>query len=612
MARFFMRRRGRQRSTVEAPLEFPDNSASGYEPFGDASATSLFDGPGGTRDEIQSRIILLEDRVAQLESQRHSAPPPIITPETAPTSVAETYSPDLESDESSTDEIYARLLLKYLKTPNPSSAFGSLELITIIGELRDGSIAWWCEAHGYAGASSPQVFDGLKFERGAVVRARVVSHLWGCFVTVVVPEISRPPSTLQDILTSDNVPESIRSSWQSDLEPGDIVLARVPYDGFLPIDRKGRIAKNRPAVFIRWQHDYALVRAIYDADGYVAANDIGEELEDTNCLNKKSVVRNAEYDLSPSNFLHHIGQVGPNDAQRLNLPVRTTTLTRIHQQKKTQHRVSDERTHTPPTGIERDSTSTDLRLALRSVRDSVGRMNRLASPEEVLAALIVQIVSNETANSALRTSGIKYAFLGDVLREACEVCGVQYQRGSLSSMLDQHLDVWNANNQTRLGKRLDGDNLPVLVVVDDTVSSTGAAAPDAEIGESHEGLGLDLPEDYVVPDVIIYDQFSGAIITGEVRLDLATELQRLRAGSTAPAYLIGSDEHAAWRGFQEAARHRGWSIRTASERADQVATAESIARSHGAQVVTIVSAHADMVAALENLGPIVNVVSSVS
>lgn len=450
MGRIFGRRRRNAEGSADSRLE----SASSAQEF------------PGTAEEVAALVVGLlapelrdlDGRLELLEAHLRNAGDRSTTPD--PAAHADTsYDETPDFDAATADVLHAHHLRRYFGCATQSPPNGTIRTVTIVGELKDGSIAWHGDDDSVCGRTTRDVLEGVSPVRGQTLRARVVTHLWGCHLAAVVPLAGKRSSSPTDFSREHPVPQSVEDSWQKDLQTGDIVLARVPYDGYRPVDDQGRIVKHRPVVFVRWEDGYALCRAIYDADSYVAERELGQPLVDTVVLTKESVVRNAEYDLDPTGFLRRLGTVGPRDRRMMNLP-------------------------------------------------------------------------------------------------------------------------------------------------------DAAVAPPSPSNHAPVNRELEIPVDYATPDVILFDQMSVARIVGEARIDMAVELSRLRDGGDAPGYIIGSDAQPGWRKFQHAAAERGWGVVVVEDRKSLIARAESLAREHGAEVITVVSHLADFVADLENLGYVVNVVST--
>lgn len=385
----------------------------------------------------------------------------------------------LDFAELTTDQQYAKIMSAFVGQRPTSKAGGELIDIMILGELLDGSIAWVNEKLTAFGQMHPEMLGDELPMPDDRLRARVTSYPWGHVVTAVAPKSLTRSLQARELSTNvsnaGTIPSEQRGTFRERLQPGDIVLARIPYDGASLAIRGDRIAKYRPAVFIRWEQDYAILRAIYDLRGYVSERGLGTPIHDRNVLAKPSVVRNAEYDIQPSDIVKFLGALAEQDLLTLNLPVRTGG--------------------TSPASLDMKTPA--------------------PAPARPLTA---------TPRQSVETRG------------------------------------------------------------------------DASV------VSLEMPEDYVTPDVIIYDQFSIATRIQGARLDLGDALMKLRDESSCDAWVVGSDAEARWASFQRAAISKGWKVAPSETRDDFLKTAVRLARESDAQIVTLVGGHADVIAELENLG----------
>ena len=507
-------------------------------------------------------------------------------------------------DEGTPDAKYLAHLQRITGRSPVSPMAGRLMTLSIIGRLRDGSVAWWSEDEFAAGRLSDSLLGGLMPQEGDYLRARVVSHVWGHVVLAVVPNSLKSPVALRashERLAPEMppAPEAVAGSWKADLEPGAVVLARIPYDGYLPVDRQGRSAKDRPAVFVCWENDYAVLRAIYDHDGWVGSRDLGTELRDTRCLTKQSVVRDAEFDIGPDNLIRRLGEVGSLDRQAMGLPA-----------------PRDRQSAAGPTV----GTPPNAPLVPR-FPPPVSRETAPASDdnyETLVREVITEVASQKTVEQPDGWS-MPLSMLGELVKHRAAADGIAAQRGKLSDIVRASLPGVSESTGIALEIRYDHNNLPTLshgeerslwttrTPVEETVTVPIDREADVVVDEGSARYAL--PDDYEDPELIILDQFSTAMMLGDARVRLDDELARLRGESNAPGYVIGSNEEAPWAAFQRAAHSRGWEISVAVDRATAISAAVSLARRYDATWVTVVTTHADMVRELENLGFEVQVVS---
>jgi hypothetical protein len=181
----------------------------------------------------------------------------------------------IEFDLANPDERYASIIHGSVGRAPSTASNGELTYLTIIGQLRDGSIAWQNDETRTFGTLTKEMLGDMTPLADDKVRARVVSYPWGHRVIGVVPDslvspfATRPVPSAPASSSAGTPPDSITDGPFASLKPGDVVLARVPYDGTGRLDRDGNTGKSRPNVFIRWERDYAVLRAIYDRNGYV-------------------------------------------------------------------------------------------------------------------------------------------------------------------------------------------------------------------------------------------------------------------------------------------------------------------------------------------------------
>lgn len=528
---------------------------------------------------------------------------------------------DLSTSDKTPDGIYLQHLQRITGHSSTSTLAGRLLTITVIGRLRDGSVGWWCEDEFAAGRLSSQLLGDLMPQEGDYLRARVVSHEWGHVVVALVPGSLRSPVAMRAVSSyvadqEQEIPESVRGSWKERLRAGAIVLARVPYDGYLPTDRQGRRAKERPSLFIRWENDYAVLRPIYDSGGWVGRGDLGSRLRDTFCLTKPSVVRDAEYDIDPNNLIRHLGQIGNNDALTLGIPVSTPAS------------IPATPALRPFAAGSADTASPPGSPAVVEPPGVVGELCRFVGASggvrdhaHLVELSIVFAMRHPRFRDMAAAGGLPFSELGNLVAQSARYLRTPIHGSPLSEVVVMVLgDAAEATGMV-LEVSFDHNNLPVLVVVG-AGRDRKATEEEFERGEpvpidreaeyvDERAPGFVLPDDYETPDLILLDQFSTARMARDHRVRLDEELERLRLDSSAPAYVVGSDAQTGWSAFQRAARAHGWEVAVAHEREDAVRLATDLVHRHGARLVTVISTFADMVGELENRGIEVQVVTGV-
>lgn len=591
--------------------------------------------------EVDSRtaadIVELREQLAQLtkavrdlseEKSLPSVPPPPVlasapvhaprpAPATAPAPIVDDEIVDIEPTDP--DERYAAIIKDYVGLAPSSKANGEFMNLTVIGRLKDKSVAWVNDDLKTFGVIPESRLSEIGDEiplPDDLLRARVVSYPWGHVVAAVLPTAltslfaARPAST-GPTFSAGHIPDAARNSFRERLIPGDIVLARVPYSGHVSIDRRGRTGKYRPAVFIRWENDYACLRAIYDANGYVANNNLGSMLVDTRILDKSSVVRNTEYDISVSDVVRSIGRLGDRDLRALNIRV-TTPLPRAPLPTKSP---------ASPRMVSQlnDDEVDPVHRQTDAIIDAVVAGHPTGSDAAIIVGLLSEMARDTVTSDILVTQGIKIAMFGHVLAQLARTCGHEPVKGRLAARLEAVMgQVTTAEGRVyRLANDIHGHPVLWLKAGNETGPNAATSATEIQhtertiVGVAHPprlDARLDIPDDYEVPDIIILDQYSTSVMVGDNRLDLATALDDLRQDSDAPGWIVGSSGEPGWQAFQRAGQSKGWNVTSVDDRDQTAAAARQLATEHAAEVITVVGMHADLVADLENLGYIVNIV----
>lgn len=388
------------------------------------------------------------------------------------------------------------------------------------------------------------------------------------------------------------------------------MLADVPYDGHLPVDSQGRRSKQRPAVFIRWEQDYALLRAIYGRSGWVDSHGLGTDLVDTSALSKASVVRNAEFDLQPERIIRLLGRLGVRDLLQIGL--------RIDEARRAQlvARLSPEPAPLVPPGV----TIEQAFLNRHSHLSRHSRWGKASQPIELLHSLIDAIETDPELAPQLAGRGLTFAFVGGIFKLVTDAHGTTIQKGTFKHLMAEVMQSRQRDGRTNLAMvhneldhlvlrsgvaphPLPPDPTPVLPHVprDAPLLRKDAPAPARKV--------LALDDDYAAPDLIVLDQQATSRMVGDDRLALDDELERLRDGGDAIGVIVGSNREAGWASFQRAAQDRGWTVVVADSREEQLRAAISAVRDHDAALVTVVTTFTDIVAEIENHGYEIQIVS---
>lgn len=475
------------------------------------------------------------------------------------------------------DREFATIVSGILKNPDQPNSNGAIRNVQIVGHLRDGGWGWVCLDVAAWGQSDTQRLASLGYESpqpGDAFRARVRSYGSLHFIDNVdkhslvrVGETRRPRPSLP----THALPESVRNTWRAALQPGDIVAARIPFGPLAGVDGAGSTAKTRPAVFVGWTEDEAIVRRISGVGGYLDRNG-GIRLRLTPNLKKESVVSPVDQYVEIVGISKKLTRIHPTDAGHAQIPL---TSNRAHD-------VIDRQEPSKMLRFDSVIEDTVATLSGRPLRDDL----------EILELLLRGIRSSEDA--------LLFSALGELERIACS-------RLEIAKPTRKMFDRVSAiSRKPEMGVAImhDDHGHPVATFVEPRPDDEAEGFDEARPADSLTFMYVSpvLPEDYVEPDVVILDQLACHLMLQDRRTDLAEALSILRSDSTAPCFLIGSADLPSLQSFQKAARYRGWTVVTAETREATLSKAVETVRQTGAEFVTIVTDRADIVAEVEAYG----------
>jgi len=321
------------------------------------------------------------------------------------------------------------------------------------------------------------------------------------------------------------------------------------------------------------------------------------------------VVRNTEYDIDPRNISRRLGRLGPRDLHALHIEDvpddgNTPTLSPVVRTMAPQAINSVvSRPAIDPVGRESHAIIT-----------AASRHQTQLSEYQLMDLLLQEFRSNSVFVEVLRTEGIHHAQVGHLFAELLKSRGMNPEKGLFRRLFDRYMADSPSTGSDIFVTERDENNHPVLKLVDlvePPLHDGNETAFDEYLGESSDGdPRIFLDDDYIEPDVIIYDQHSMSAYLKQRRIELDDALLTLRAGGAAPGFVIGSDAEPPLAQFHFAARQRGWKTKVAQDRRELSEAALRVATECSAEVVTVVGVHQDVVAELENSGYEVNFVCS--
>ena len=566
-----------------------------------------FENPSMSVEPLSSAGFDVFDSVDPFESVAEPAEVP--QPE-VPSVSAEEQALD---EDSSVDEIYAHHIRAKISRQRDTTAFGKVVTITVVGQLKDGSLAWIGNDDLSFGHSAPDVFLPHSPSPGDETRAKVFGFAWGSTVGALIPntfrtaeqvDADREKSLSEPTDLAGVVPPLAMHTWKELLKPGDLVLAHVPFDGTYGTTKTGAISKNRPAMFVRWEDDYALIRAIYGSGKHVDNNGLGTPLKGAGSLKKKSVIRNSEMDISVDGLLKSLGRLSNVDLQQLGYlsaaePKKTKTKT---ERLKVHLRIVPKEPVTQPTYLPFAKSVDPVKIELRSIYQELARKGEYQSTRVVLEDLIGSISECQGLRDLLKEDGLGLAEIGNMFHYLVNASNLDAKDFNLRISIVPVLEKLNDSRGTTLEISQGIHNLPVL--------RSGHKAP-ASFLPVLEDCTFVIPDDYECPDLVFLDQFAVADILGDSRLSFSRALQDVTLGENVPCLFVGPTDDLKLQQLHRAATHAGWICKSASTPASRLDVLLDFQREHGAQLVTVISKYSDLVAELENIGCEVQILSEV-
>jgi hypothetical protein len=465
------------------------------------------------------------------------------------------------------------------------------------------------------GHSAPAVFSPLSPSAGDEIRAKVSGYAWGCVVGALVPDSFRTAEQVdsdreKSLSTPTDfagvVPPLAMNTWKQFLKPGDLVLAHVPFDGTYGSTRTGSISKNRPAMFVRWEDDYAIIRAIYGSGRHVDNNGLGTPLKDSSMLKKKSVIRNSEMDISVDGLLKLFGRLAGSDLLQLGYtsaagPKKTKTKTKTERLKAHLRIVPEEPVH-QPANLPFAKSVDPVKAELRNICKELIRKGEYQSIPALLEDLIASISESQGLRPVLKEDGLGFAEIGTMFHFVVGTSNLDSKGFNLRVSI---VPVIENLNDSR------GTTLEIIQGINDRLLKSEHKVP-ASLLPVLEDCTFVIPEDYECPDLVFLDQFAVADILGDKRLNFAKALEDVTLGENVPCLFVGSTEDVKLQQLHRAAAHAGWICKSTDSLASRSEILLSARREYGAQLITVISKYSDLVAELENIGCEVQILGEVS
>jgi len=577
-------------------------------------------------EELQTDIASLDERVTLAMEQMMSELSAIRYDLEKSAPVLSDVFPSIDEPRTP-DEEYATYLRNLVIDNNVSKANGEALDVRIIGQLQDDSYAWVNEERRVCGVVTRDSFGDDIPMPDDTFRARIVSYPWGHVVQNVFPRSLRSPFETRKSQTPtadwgrEKADAMLRSKpeWIRTLRPGDVVIARIPYDGPMPVDRLGRKGKERPSVFMRWEDEYAILRACYDVKSFVGEKRLGHRSKASSCFSKPSVIRFAEFDTKIENLRKKLGRLGPQDLMSLHIPeVETPVLPPK----------SVDSIRVAPTGsaiaVANSLVTPAEPISKEVVAEILKTVEAVAShraksniPREMAVTLLDVLIERDESRDLLLRSGLTFAVLGQSLQNIAKSRGTEIPKGTFGNTMREVVGIFAPANGWRPYIEHDSHEHKVLRCskVDQTahpMTSPTAPRPLDQTSESNEPVHARfvLGAKYSEPDLIVIDQSSLIHILEGRSVDFRAELNSLRYGGKARGVIVGTDLEQPRARLIEPARDRGWEFES-TDSSTRLKVIERLVRDSGARVVTLITRDTEIIADLEDNVKNVNVVCEV-
>jgi len=496
---------------------------------------------------------------------------------------------DLEDlEQSSRTELSARTLpperrlMKFateaLDRQDQLRRFGGIDSIEFIGILPDRTWAWTGEA-GTWGSIEPQSesLNGFVPQPGDIVRARIDGWPWKYHISSIAVGTLRRNGERVNKLHSEI--ELRREGRLGDLQVGDLIVALVPFSPHASVGADGSTKKGRPAIFMGWQGDAAVVRGIYTAtkDRYMTRRR-AIRLEPEPALEKRDIaVRDRNVEI-PSNWVgRRIGSISETNRGRIGIGGQPSGQ------------------GSQPHSVDIQGLPTELVQYVRSLLDGPTPRNWT----DITVRILRDIQSGRLLAHDFRDRGVLLSDVGQILRVVGETFpGLGPRPLGLRMQIDDSLSSDPTLTEVALAKSHHAVPVDILIHASAVRPSAGASRDRTEATDRIRTEFI--PSWSEPPSLVLFDQTWSYGHLGERRIDLALLRSSLVGTSPTPCYIIGPCMDVLI-GFHRAAKNLGWEVRCAETRQEQIEATRSIARQYSGQLVVVTNA-ADLVADLEESG----------
>lgn len=548
-------------------VDLPRNDVdSPVFPFGDVASTALLDLDTSQEGDTPLDIEILEfDDLEELEQASRTE------------MSVRTLPPELRLMKFATDALTRQDQIR---------RFGGIDSIEFIGLLPDRTWAWTGEAGTWGNVElQSESLNGFVPQHGDIVRARIDGWPWRYQISSLAVGTLRRNGERVNKFQSEV--EFRREGRLGDLQVGDLIVALVPYSPHASVGADGSTKKGRPAIFMGWQGDAAIIRGIYTAtkDRYMTRRR-AIRLEPEPALEKRVIAvhdRNVEI---PSNWVgRRIGSLSETNRGRIGIGGQPSGRRGQHE------------------SIDIQGLSTELVQYVRALLNGFTPQNWT----ELTLRILRDIQAGRLLAQEFRNRGVLLSDVGQILRVVGEAfSGLGPRPLGLRIQIDEALSSDPTLTEVALAKS--HHTVPVDILIHATAVRQSRDDVRSRSEEPERTREEFMPSWSESPALVLYDQTWSHGHLGDRRIDLTLLRSSLVGTSSTPCYIIGPCLSELI-GFHRAAKNLGWQVHCAETRQEQIDAARSLARQSSGEIVVVTNA-ADLVTDLEENGFDVHLVDS--
>ncbi len=333
----------------------------------------------------------------------------------------------------------------------PAKAHG-LRDVTIVGQLEDHTWAW-IGADNSWGFLTPDSEHLRLWEicDGDRIRARVWSHPWHHTIEAVDPSSLLRVGEQRFPFAAPRQPQFATGNWRDELLPGDLLIAHIPYSPHSLPDGRGRIAKDRPAVFIRWEGSSAFVRGVFTGTKgrYVARHPhVTLEVERDLLGRAPAKVPLRDSEIGPDDIIKRKGRLSEVNRGRLGIGGRSKHSISSHP---THHVVSSGPALTLDARVDledpnhyrvRHGLSPAIAAVALDLSASVKNGDHWA---DVLTTFLEDIAATEYFADEISGIGLPLSIIGSVMNAlSADFALVNKPRDSFQQVVEEIIDDWGS------------------------------------------------------------------------------------------------------------------------------------------------------------------------